>query len=291
VKHPAEFFIKALIIKKPVVTDSEIEKELANASILTMPAGQGGPYFAGLRERISNPPANFDLANKTHRASMEYLRKEGVYKYFHPDDAMNQAWDILTDLEKRLFSEQLLMSRLPIKEAIMRANQENGWRLTTVGVECYGYFFWNVKLLSFDEWGAFLNGRTMLHERYISLLNASDELALYHMRANQALDSKDMVRRAQEIAYFTLEEVAQAPGPVKAKVSSIRSLTNSIIACHKSVSGSDSTIKEVLKLFENFRVTHPVLPPESIDKIAPAGNFSGSGTAVEKPKLVGPSKE
>lgn len=279
-KHPSELFIKYLMVKQEGVTDAEILKTLMDWSILPPLKAEVESYFAWLRVDLAGQPQGFNQANQLHRPSVIYLRKVGVYELFFQNDAVSEAWDILSDPQKRMAVESVLMSRfLPAlqKDVLHKLNSKSNWHLTAAGVAAYGKFFWNVGFLTFDDWGRFLYERTSLYDRHMGLLQAPKELAYYHLRLDQNVESKRMIQRAQEIAYYTLEEVAQLPGVRADKVKAISVLTKSITECHEALSTSDMALKEVLAQFERFRMENPQLSPPSIHLLAPKGNFTGSG--------------
>lgn len=208
---------------------------------------------------------------------MQYLRDENVYEFFFPTSAAEEAWTILSDPQKRMAVEQVLLARLDLKATAKKINAKHDWHLTADGMSMFRHFFWNVKALTFDEWGRYLFGRSSLYERYMGLLQAPPQLAFFHLRLDQTLESKAMIRRTQEIAYFTLEEVAQKPGAGVDKVKAINMLGKTIVDCHVAMSTSDMALKEALKEFERFRMVHPHSAPKDIHQLAPAGNYSGSG--------------
>jgi hypothetical protein len=280
-KHPANYFVKYVILANPTYSDPEVNKILRDWGFLDPTDPK---YFAWMRSDIS-PPPNFDPANKLHRPSMKFLREEKVYDIFYPGDAMQEAWDILSNPEKRLVVEQVLLARLDTKDASYRINKKQNWYLTAKGLELFRHYFWNVGLLTFDEWGRYLYGRAALYERYMSLLQGSKNLAYFHLRLDQAMESKHMLKRAQEICFFTLEEAAQKPGTGIEKVKAITTLTKSLVDCHNALSTSDMALKDVLSQFENFRMKHPEVAPPSIRTLAPHGNYSDSGVEEEKEGL------
>lgn len=272
-RHPAEFFIRYLLVKDPIGPDAEVLRVLDQWSFLSPEPN----YLGFLRQELPPRPAGFDPLNRLHRPSMAYLRDQQVYDLFYPTPAVEEAWSILSDPTMRMTVEQILLARLDLRTAVQKVNRKNNWFLTVPGLEMYRHYFWNVKLLTFDEWGRFLYGRSALYERYLGLLQASPQLAFFHLRLDQTLESKQMIRRAQEIAYFTLEEVNQKPGSGPDKVKAIAMLTKSLVDCHEAQSTSDMALKEVLKQFERFRMEHPQMAPKSIRELAAKGNYSGSG--------------
>lgn len=283
-KHPAHFFVKYLLIKDPLSSDAQILKTLEDWSFLSPDQS----YLGFMRQKVKVPPG-FDPLNKLHRPSVKFLRDENVYELFHKTDAMEVAWAVLVDPTMRLVVEQILLARLDLKSSCQKMNAKHGWKLTVEGLEMFQHYFWNVPHLTFDEWGRFLYGRSAMYERYMGLLTAPPQLAFFHLRLEQALDSKKMIQRTQEIAYFTLEEVAQKPGVSTDKVKAINMLGKTVLDCHAALSTSDMALKDVLQQFEKWRMEHPQSAPPDIKKLAPDGNFSGSGLEEPQKKQELPS--
>lgn len=275
-RHPSETFIKFLLIRDPGISGEAVQKSLTQWGILSA----ADELLEDLRNSLPMRPSGFDPYDRLHRASMRYLRDQEVYELFFQTPAVEEAWAILGDPTKRLAVEQILLARLDLKLMAKKLNAKNEWHLTADGMAAYRHVFWNVKLLSFDEWGRYLYGRSALYERYMGLLQATPQLAFFHLRLDQTLESKNMIRRTQEIAFFTLEEVAQKPGAGPDKVKAINMLGKTIVDCHIAMSTSDMALKEVLKQFERFRMVHPEMAAKDIKTLAPAGNYSGSGAKV-----------
>lgn len=276
-KHPAEVFLKYLLLREEDPPDANILKNLQDWDILP-------PTITDLnfiRQQVSERPNGFDPFDRIHRPSMAFLRQHGVYELFHPTQGVNEAWDILADPTMRLNVERLLLARLDRKQTAQKLNAKHGWKLTNAGITAYYNIFWCVKNLTWDEWGRFLHGRSAFYDQHLALLQAPPELAFYHLRLAQSVESKQMIQRTQEIAYFNLEELSLRPGTGPDKLKGIGILGKVIIECHEALSTSDMALKDVLKDFERFRMEHPQIPPKDIKQLAPGGNFSGSGVDEE----------
>lgn len=278
-RHPAEYYIKYLITRFPQWTDAEVLKKLADWGFLS----PDDKYLQFLRQDLPKVPANFDPLDVTDRPSMRYLRELGIYSMFRSTPDVEEAWDILSNPDQRLAVEQVILARLDLKVAAQRINKRTGWFLSADGIAAFRHYFWNPQLLTFDEWGRHLYGRSALYERHMALLQGDQRLAFHHLRFEQAVESKLMIQRAQEISYFALEEVNLKPGTGPDKVKAISVLTKAVVECHVALSTSDMALKDVLKQFERFRVEHPIAAPMDIRQIAPGGNYTGGG-AAEKDK-------
>jgi hypothetical protein len=280
-RHPAQYFIQYLCLRYPTWTEAQVQKHIQDWGFLSFDDN----YLKFLKQDMPVPPANFDPANLTHRPSQAYLRRVGTYEMFRNTPEMQEAWDILSRPEQRLVAEQVILSRLDLKVAAQRVNKKQGWYMTAEGLATFRHYFWNPRLLTFDEWGRFLYGRSAMYERHMALLQGDPRIAFYHLRIEQAIESKVMIQRAQEISYFTLEEVNQKPGTQADKVKAIAILTKAVVECHEALSTSDMALKDVLKQFERFRIEHPHQSPPDIRALAPVGNFSGGGQKERDDKL------
>lgn len=276
-RHPAEHFIKYLFVKNPGHPKAEVVKALLDWGFLLPLEPEQATYLDLLRASIAPPPAGFDPTNQLHRPSMQYLRQQGVYEMFFQPPAIEEAWDILADPQIRLCVEQFIFAHLDPKKELVKINRRTGWDLTVGGVQAFERFFWNVKLLTFDEWGRFLYGRTGLYEDHMSLLRAPPQLALSKLRIETAVESKRMIQRVQEIAYQTIEEVGMLPGAGPQKVKAIGVLGKTIIECHNAQTTADMAISDALTKFEKFRMEHNTSTPPDIRDLAADGNYTGSG--------------
>jgi hypothetical protein len=279
-RHPAEYYIRSLIIRDPTLTDAQILRELEQRGFLEPQT----TYLGFLRQELAAtpPPQVFDPFNRQHRPSMQYLRDQQVYEMFFPTPGVEEAQNYLSDPNKRMQVEQVILSRVNIKMVLPKVNRKHDWFLTEEGIISYRHFFWNLKLLTFDQWGRYLYERSALYARYMALLQSDTKLALFHLRLDQQIDSKRMIQRAQEIAYFSLEEVNQIPGVSSDKIKAIGILGKAITDCHNALSTSDMALSGVLKEFEKFRMEHPLAPPPNIHTLSPGSNYSGSGINSEE---------
>lgn len=279
-RHPAEFFIKFLVVRHQDWPNAQVLKHAQDWGFLSFDDN----YLPFLKQEMPPLPSDFDPVDVTHRPSQKLLRTLGIWEMFRGTPAMQEAWDILSRPDQRLVVEQMILSGLDLRVTAHRVNKKHGWFLTEDGLRMFRHYFWNPKLLTFDEWGRHLYGRSALYERHMALLQGDPRIALYHLRIDQGIESKAMIQRAQEIAYFTLEEVNSKPGTAADKVKAIAVLTKAVVECHEALSTSDMALKDVLKQFERFRIEHPTQPPPDIRLLAPAGNFTGGGQKEREEK-------
>jgi hypothetical protein len=277
-RHPADNYLKSLIVRDRAVTDGDLQRMLEEASFLTADP----TYLPLLRGTIPEEPPGFQPGNRGHRASVRFLRELKIYELFHPTEPMREAFEILSQPEKRRTVEQVLLARLDLKILANKVNAKHNWHLTADGMRIYQHYFWNVPAMTFDEWGRYLYNRSGLYDTYMSLLLASPMLAFYHLRLDQQIESKRMIQDVERIAHSTLLEVYERPGSHIDKAKSIKLLGTTLIQAHEALSTSDMALKEVMKQFEHWRMEHPQIQPPSVKQLtAGGGSFSGLGNSKD----------
>lgn len=284
-RHPAENYIRYLIVRGrsqalpqsttlPSVQDISNDEILKNLDACGFLAPEPG-YLDALKADIPAPPAGFDPANRLHRPSVQYLREQKVYEMFFRTPAVEEAWEILSSTTLRQMVEYILLNKGCSKALLQKVNKKHGTHLTEDGIGRYGHYFCNVDLLTFDQWGKYLYQKSSMASDYLALMRAPREFLLFKLRIDQQLESKMMIKRAQDIAYHTLEQVNLLPGASSDKVKSISLLTKSLVECDESLSASDAALGNVLKQFERFRAENNQPPPNDILTISPDGSYTG----------------
>lgn len=281
-RHPAEYFIKYLLLRESLspngITDAQVVHSLDELGLLS-PHPQ---YLPLLRQELQQnpPPQPFEPFNRFNRPSALYLRDQKVYDMFVRTPAVEEAWEILGNQRLRLMAEKMVMANVTNKVTINKVNKKHGTFFTEAGVKAFEHYFWNRNLLTFDQWGRYLYDRSSLYSDYMALLRAPTQLAFYHLKLDQSLESKAMIRRSQQIAYNALEQVELQPGTGADKVKAIGVLVKAICTCDMALSSSDVAITGALQQFERFRMEHPQDPAPDIKMLSPGGSFSGSGSKV-----------
>lgn len=282
-KHPAEFFVKYLLVRDPTTPNGQVRQELSNLGFVA----PDEPYIAQTRAELPPCPDLFNPMDQNHRPSLRYLRNLQIYDMFHQSPAVAEMMEYLRNPAVRMAVEQTILAhygpaRLDYKVVAHKLNKKNNWKITEAGIQTYEHYFWNVKLLTFEQWGAYLNQQNQVGDRYLALLQAPTQLALFHLRLDQTLESRRMIEHAQQIAYCTLLEVSQKPVTNFDKVRSVAMLARALTECHEALSTSDAALSSILQQFEKFRMVHPVEPAVDIRKLAPAGNYTDSGVETKE---------
>lgn len=290
-RHPAEYFLKALCIQNPNYTVADLFSRLEQLGFMPPLAQVQQNYLPTVVQEFQPdganvPPPNFNAFDQTNRESMRYLREQGVYDYFTQSMAMRDAREILSRPDQRLAVEQALFTRIPSPDLAKKLNSQKNWHLTAAGLDLYKHYFWNIDLLTFDDWGRFLYGRTSVYERMMTLMTADTQLALHLMQINQELDSRKMIVDIQKASYFTFKECELKPGTNAEKVKNMNMLSKTVLECHAALNTEGMALKDILKNFEKWRMERPGDVPQGIGELAAKGSFSGSGAPATEPEKV-----
>jgi hypothetical protein len=294
-RHPAEFYLKALCIQNPTFQAVDLFTKLEQGGFMSPLAQVQNNYLPALVQEFqpggeNAPPTGFNFMDQRHRASMRYLRDQGVYDYFVPSAAMRDARDILIRPDKRLVVEQALFSRIPSVELAKKINQQKNWHLTADGIDLYKHYYWNIDLLTFDDWGRFLYGRTAVYERMMSMMTADTQLALSMLQVSQTIESRHMITEIQKASYFTFMECHLKPGTSTEKVKNMNMLGKTVLECHAALNTEGMALKDILKNFEKWRMERPADVPPPIQQLTAGGSFSGNGVREEQPAKPDPTK-
>jgi len=239
-----------------------------------------------IREEISaDMPRDYRPRDKRHKASTAFMRKHKVYSYHHPNEAHDRmVSQILTVPFTRELVERLLLGRLDPQFIATKLNSRYNLLLTKRSVDLYRHFFFNVDLLTLDDWQYHLRERGD-YKTQMCIAQVGAPLAVFRAGLKQSIDSKHMLKRAQQMLFMTLLEVNEMPLS-KEKVSMMTKLTTGLLRVDERLSQSDMALKEVLQQFERFRLKRNEDGPMSITQLAPNGAFAGSGRVPELPETV-----
>ncbi len=278
IRHPSENFIKSLIV-------SAHSNAHDNTWIVTIIGNMGWPapsldYVEWLRTDItSRIPANFRTDNKYHRASVKFLREEGIYGLFFSEKEEIEASNLITNLKVRPMLEYLILGRLPEKEIAKKINSRLSLHISTGAVERYRHYYWNVELLRVEDWAILFENNYAAKENAVSIAQVGPSLALHKLGFQQNIDSKSMLRIMQEGLFFDFMQWKSQPiSPQRTKAMAATARTAVLV--DEQLSSSDSALKDSLKAFEQFRMKHGENRVSGIIDTAPVGNFTGSGTKL-----------
>jgi hypothetical protein len=218
-------------------------------------------------------------------ATREYLRAHGIHDLWYPSAAAQEAFQILGNPRLRESTEQLLLSPLRIEETVRRLNEHHKVKLTAEGVEAFGHYFWNRKLLSMGEWVAFMDDKPAAYSRIVTL-KASPDVAdmvvpwLAGMSGPpSSINTGAVARRMRDVAFLKVLEIEREPASLD-HANMMSKYMSVIKAAEDEMRQSDVALREVLNAFEKFRMRKDDHRIPAIEDVAGV-NYSQSGGGTD----------
>jgi hypothetical protein len=280
IKHPSESFIKFLMTSMSTNATKSDNDWVQNMVVSLGYPAPDSDYLIKVRGDLSlKIPANFQPTNRYHQQSRKFLQSEGIWGLHNPDKATREANLVVTNLRARPIIESLLLGRIEPKEIAKKVNARLGEFFTTEGIDAYKHYYWNVGLLTVEDWDKLLKDYDLQRQNTMAIIQAGPAMALHKTGFQQQIDSKSMLRNMQETLYFDFMEWRSKPhGSERTK--SMAALARTSVLVDIQMSQADSALKDSLKAFEQFRMKHAEAGVPDMKQVAPGGNYTGSGAKL-----------
>jgi hypothetical protein len=247
-RSPSEVFIRFLISQREHESNT-ILRMLEDFRL----EGLSSSYIKKLQADMEPFPDPWEPLKKDGPCR-DYLKKHNIYDLWFPNGHVKEAYEILSAPQLRADVEQLLLSPLRIEEITQRLNRHHNLSLTIEGVQSFGHYFWNKKLLAVHEWIEYLEERP----------NAANCVAVS--------------RRMRDIAFLKVLEIERQPATL-AHSKMMKNYMDVIKDAENEMRQSDVALKDVLAAFEKFRLRKDNDKIPSIEQVAgPNYSQSGAGT-------------
>ncbi len=272
--HPAEFFIKYLLVIGAALSHDDVNLNLEIHGLSEV----SDEDFKKCQEILAKVPKDFRPWDSKHRATTSWLRKNGLYSLVHPDKNTEEMRDkILSAPIVREKLETLLMSGVPYSEA-SRNLAELGHPVSELAVSAFRHYFWNSDLMGVGGWAKYLNGDTSgrvspLLQSYHLAVRAGPEAAAYRAGIRKELDGKKIMMEVRSELYHTFLETRTLPLSDK-KVEMLGNLARGLARIDERVQAGDTALQETLKKFEKFKVLHGNKKIPSLLDLSPTGSIS-----------------
>ena len=157
--------------------------------------------------------------------------------------------------------------------------------LTAEGVEAFGHYFWNRKLLSMGEWVAYMEDKPWAYTR-ITSLRASPDTAdmvvpwLAGMSGPpSSINTGAVARRLRDVAFLKVLEIEREPASLD-HARMMKDYMSVIKAAEDEMRQRDVALREVLNAFEKFRMKKDDRQIPAIEDVAGV-NYSQSGGGTD----------
>jgi len=277
-RSPSEYFIKFLLSQQEHETNAvlRILEEFNLVGLTTK-------YIDSLRARMEPFPSVWDI---TKEETKLYLKDQGIHDLWYPNDNTKEAYEILGNPQLRADVEQLLISPMRIEEAVSRINKHHKVRLTIPGVQAFGHYFWNKKLLPMHEWVELMEERPFVANQ-TAVLRVSPDMAttlvpwvMGYGGPPASLNTGTVAKRMRDAAFMKILEIERNPATL-AHSKMMKNYSDVIKTAEAEMRQSDVALKDVLRAFEKFRLHKDSTVIPSIEEVA-GPNYSRSGEGTDK---------
>ena len=197
-KHPAEFFIKYLL-----VADDGISSEAINSTLeLHGVSAIGADELAVLVEDMRKRPTEFRPWERSHRPTSTWLRRKRIFSLVHPDVSTTEMKEtILSSPRTRERVDRLLLGNVSHIEASHRL-AKLGVKVSDAAISEYGHYFWNTSVMGVSDWARYLERdtsqrTTAIRSAYSLAMLAGPEAAMYQVGVKKQIDGKKIMEEVQ----------------------------------------------------------------------------------------------
>lgn len=303
--HPATNYLKYLVIKglaEGRIADARVRREAREAAVRAQHKGPTEQDFnfstyhrevqdvlieynipsvsegelSLIAERV-HAPRYLQFGNPHHTATADYMKKAGVYSAWRPAPGERELFYSLLKLNMvKDLIKILLMGRVSPLEISSRVSKKFKVDIPVPAVELFHYYFWNVPIVSHNEWREHLRG-DFLKDHMMSALDGSPGQALYRAGFNPKIDGDITLKDLQRTIHYRLE-ATRMMGDNSETASIISRLSKELVAVHQILYGEGAGLEDTLKKFREFKMELKNSNVQDIRVLAPHGNFSNSGT-------------
>ena len=284
-RSPAEYFIRFLLSQQDQEPETIIHI-LEDHSLYPVNIR----YIERLRDSMMPfpepwvPTPNLGTEEE-HVATREYLRKHGIHDLWYPNAAAQEAYQILGNPGLREKTEQLLLSPLRVEEVVRRLNDYHKVKLTVEGLEAFGHYFWNRKLLSMGDWVRFMDDKPSAYSRIVTIKSSPDiaDMVVPWVAGMSgppsSINTGAVARRMRDVAFLKVLEIEREPASLD-HANMMSKYMSVIKAAEDEMRQSDVALREVLNAFEKFRMKKDNSQIPAIEDVAGV-NYSRSGSGTD----------
>tara|TARA_Y100000310_G_C20516184_1_gene731317 strand:- start:468 stop:1013 length:546 start_codon:yes stop_codon:yes gene_type:complete len=169
----------------------------------------------------------------------------------------------------------MLLGRVAYPEIVSRLQGRFEVKLTEKAIQYYESFFYNVALLSFDEWSDFfaVHDSSSAFDRRVAL-SGGEGMALHRLGFKTIVESKTVMQTVQQELYFRFKDIARRPTS-GGTVRMLNSTARTLVVVDARLKESDLALKEVIDQFRKFQMEHPDERVADVRQLAEQGGYSG----------------
>ena len=280
-RSPAEHFIKFLLSQREHDSNA-LWRILEDFGLV----GLTNRYIDQIRTKMEPWPEPWD-PGQSSGSTREYLKQKGIHDLWYPGAHVKEAYEILGSPQLRADVEQLLLSPLRVEDVVSRINKHHEITLTVLGVQTFGHYFWNRKLLPMHEWIELMEDRPFVNN-HIAVMTVSPDMAtslvpwaMGYSGPPANLNTGTVSKRIRDTAFLKILEIERQPATL-AHSKMMKNYSDVVKMAESEMRQSDVALKDVLTAFEKFRLRRDDDSIPSIEEVA-GPNYSRSGEGTDKP--------
>lgn len=272
--HPAEFFVKYLLVVGSALNHDEVNTNLEIHGLSEISEVD----LERCKLDIAKLPADFRPWDSKHRPTVSWLRKKKLYSLVFPDKHTEQMREkILLSPVNRERVETFILGGVPFFD-ISNQMRELGTELSELAIAEFRHYFWNSDIMGIGDWSIYLdrdssNRTSPLKNAYQLAVRAGPEATSYRLGIRRELDGKKIMMEVRSELYHTFLETRTLPLSDK-KVEMLGNLARGLARIDERVQAGDTALQETLKKFEKFKVLHGKQKVPSLVDLAPTGSIS-----------------
>ena len=282
-RHPSERFIVFLLTQQnPEECGTDVV--MAQLQACNLPPVDERHVNALRFDLLRSLPQPFMPRNRRHQRSMDFLRQFEVYDLHHPDAAVEEAASILTDYPVRRRVEIGLLGRVSHSLIAKEIGEQQGVTLSEEGVGAYERFFWDVRVMSLEEWAAVIDQQpiaALIRDSQMAALQCGGKVALSKMGLDPSVDPQEMIQDMLRRVYLNFVEVDKVMPLHKDKVTMLTGLASTGISLYKQATTSEHALRRLLRDFERMKMeTDPEVTPALSELVGEGGSFTDTADII-----------
>lgn len=191
----------------------------------------------------------------THRAL--YNEKHDLYPLISRAPDAVEAKSLLSS-RARIYVEQCLLSGMDVASVSSIVRQKTNIDVPELVVEMFAHFFWDVALLTMDEWQSYLQENFIQDSRdidsgYLAALGGGESLANYYGLPFE-MKAKDAFTDLFNFAYANIMRKRRQLDLTPKEIRAIESLTKIMVQAEAARTAEESVLVRVLKALEKFQL-------------------------------------
>ena len=270
--HPAYYYVKYIILADwPEATLESVNETFT---------GFGFPEFSeedftSIMDGL-NPPKAFYPQSKSHRATINYLKKEEVHVLWAWKKDAQEAVDILGLPQVRETVQILLTGRVEVEEISQRIYAKYRKLFSPKAISIYQHYFWKSELLGMQDLRLLLWTHPQ-RDAYIQSMMGSKNQVLFRAGFSPKIDGRKALREAHRNIAMRIEATRILPD-TKDTARMLATLSKELVGVHNALYGEGAGVEDMMRELQRFVMERKAPNVIPINKLAPTGNYSHSGS-------------